>query len=182
MAVIYRNSLVLLGVSVVRDVATSTMDNGNTMAAAQTRAMPFPKRLLSQGFSWLVQEPGQRQCLADYCGVDRTAARAGRPGSHPCVRASRPGAISAGWTSRKGWSLAWEGSCPNRGLRFGLLTARRRPASDNKSQTCLHASHRGGRSSSVPSRMLASRAHKRDDASLARFNPASGARPASTRG
>jgi hypothetical protein len=182
MAVINRNSLVLFGVSVVRDEVTGTMGNGIYAVEFQTTTMPFSKRPPSQGFPPAVQEPGQRGYLAEGFSVDSPAVGAGRPGSHPCVLASRPCAITAGRTSPEAWSLAGAGSCSTTGLRTRRLAAWQAQESGNRSQRRLHASHREALGNSIPNRMRAARACKRDGVDLARINPAGGAPPASTRG
>ena len=165
MAVINRNSLVLNGVSVACDKVTGTMGNGVDAAVCWATAMPFPTRHPSHRFPQAMQEPGQQQCLADDCGGDSLAARAGRPGSYPCVLAS---------------SLARTGSRRSSGLRLGRLSTRYSRVSSDRSRWCS-ASSRWTLGSSIATRLLA-RVHKRDEAEPSRFNPAGGTPPASTRG
>jgi hypothetical protein len=180
MAVINRNSLVHNGVFVVRDVVTGTMGNGIDAVTFQTTAMPFSTRLPSQRFPHAVQEPWQRRRLADDFGADSPAVGAGRPGSRPCVLASRPGAITAGLTSPKAWLLASTGSCSTAGLGLRRMKAQR-PEGD-RSRRCLHASNRAALRVAIPNGMENARAYKRDEADPAWFNPADGEPPASTRG
>ena len=174
MAVINRNSLVLLGVSVVSDVVTGTMDNGIYAVSRRTTAMPFPKRRPSHRFPQAMQEPGQRQRLAGDSGAESCAPRAGRPGS--CSR------VQTRHTGPRGWSLAWAGSSLHTGLRRSLLAAWQSRVAENRSQWCLVGSFREALRSSIDSPMLAAKADKRDGSGLAWFKPAGGAPLASTRG
>jgi len=173
MAVINRNSLVLLGVSVVSDVVTGTMDNGIYAVSRRTTAMPFPKRRASHRFPQAMQEPGQRQCLADDLGADSCATGAGRPGSYSCVLARH--------TSPRGWSLAWAGSSACTALRLGRFPAWQSRVSADRSQWRLAGSFRGA-FRSMHSPILAADANKRDGSGPAWFKPAGGAPLASTRG
>jgi hypothetical protein len=168
MAVINRNSLVLLGVSVVSDVVTGTMDNGIYAVTRRTTAIPFPKRRPSHRFPQAMQEPGQRQCLADEVGVDSCATGAGRPGSYSCVLATHAGP--------RGWSLAGARSSLNTRLRRSRLAAWQSRISGDRSQWRLAGSCREA------FRSIAANANKREGSRLAWLKPAGGAPLASTRG
>jgi hypothetical protein len=182
MAVINRNSLVLLGVSVNRDVVTGTENTGINAATHKTTAIPFSMRRQSQGFPQCDQEPGQQQCRADYSRADRLAARAGRPGDLPCVLVGTASVTRAAWIRRMAWSPMEAGSCPSMRLCQSRLTAWQKPFSGKRSLRRFHASHRRVLSSRIPSRLLEARARKCSEADLARLSPAGGAPPASTRG
>jgi hypothetical protein len=93
MAVNNRNSLVLNGVCVVRDVVTSTMGFGFNQAWVQAPAIPFTLRHPSQRYPQAEREPGQRHDHADGDDVDDAADRAGRPGCRVGVLASRSPAL-----------------------------------------------------------------------------------------
>jgi hypothetical protein len=172
MAMINRNSLVLNNVSVVRDVVTGTMGNGIHQASCQAPAMPFSKRRLSRWFPQAVQEPAQRQCLADYLGGDSPAARAGRPGSPFRVLVT---------PSRYAGRLTGGESCSTNGVRASRFEAWRGPTS-GRFQRCLSASHREALLRCISTKMLSARAYKRDVADVVRVNPATLAPTASTRG
>jgi hypothetical protein len=164
MAVVNRNTLVLKGVCVVRDVVTGTMGIG--LNTAQPLANPFSMRRQSQRYPVTVQETDPRH--------DLVAERAGRPG---CVLASRSPALGAGRTVLRGWSLARGRACSMAAWRFGRFTARPSASADR----------------TLPGRLLALRglasgtairaeARKHAKASLAWLKPAGGALAASTRG
>ena len=117
MAVINRNTLVLTGVSVVRDVVTVTMGTGLNSACAQLSTSPISTRHPSQWYPRAEQETGQRHDHAVEDGVDQAVNRAGRPGCRDGSLASRSLALRA--------SLATGGSCPMAARRFGRMMAKR---------------------------------------------------------
>jgi hypothetical protein len=182
MAVINRNSLVLLGVSVNRDVVTGTMGNGNSAADYKTAGIPFLTRRQSQGFPPFDQEPQQQPPCADDADADGSAARAGRPGSSSRVVAGRIRAMRGIRTSLRAWSPAEAGHCPITRLGHTRLWAWQRPLSGKRSHRRYQASYRRVLASRIPSWLLETRTRKCDEAGLARTCPAEGAPPASTRG
>src|SRR3989442_14674780 len=80
MAVINRNTLVLNGVSVVRDVVTGTMGNGLDQVMARTSTSPFTTRQSSQRTPQAVHEYGPRHDHAYQLSMADARDRAGRPG------------------------------------------------------------------------------------------------------
>jgi hypothetical protein len=116
MAVINRNTLVLTGVSVVRDVVTVTMGNGLNSASAQRPASPISTRHLSQRYPQAEQANGQRHYHDAIGGVDHAADWAGRPLGCDGFLASRSPAFMAG--------LAQGGTCPTAAWRFGSMMAK----------------------------------------------------------
>src|SRR6266511_6188372 len=112
MAVNNCNSLVLSGVSVVRDVVTGTKSMGCVTVNHETLATHLHLRHVSQCYPCAVQETQPRQDVADFLGGADAAARAGRPGGTPGSRASRSPARHAGGTISS-WSparVAWRPS------------------------------------------------------------------------
>ena len=164
MAVINRNTLVLTGVSVVRDVVTVTMGNGLNSACAQLPAKPISTRHPSQRYPQAEQTTGQRHDHAELSGVDQAAYRAGRPGCREGFLASRGLALPA--------SLTLGGSCPTAATRIGLIMAGRMVPVGKR----------------LPGRLLPSfvkalrRGSKQTNAELAWRQPAGWALSASTRG
>jgi hypothetical protein len=79
MAVAKPKTLVLCGVSVVRDVVAGTLGNGSKPASCRTAATPFSMR--HPWYPGSVQESHPWQDHADRLGVDNPAGDgAGRPG------------------------------------------------------------------------------------------------------
>jgi len=106
MAVINRNTLVLNGVSVVRDVVTGTMGSGFNPAAGKTLGMPFSLRLQSQCYPLAEQKPGRRHDHADQDGGAAGAADwAGRPGCSSRVLGSLPASCAGALRSDRCWRL-----------------------------------------------------------------------------
>jgi hypothetical protein len=107
MAMINRNSLVLPGVNVVRDVVAGTMGFGRNLASYQMPAMPFSVRHPSQ-VPQAEQKTGLRHDHAER-GMDDAADRAGRPGCSVILasRSSAPAAdlATGGSSSTAAWRL-----------------------------------------------------------------------------
>jgi hypothetical protein len=95
MAVMNRNSLVLTGVSVVRDVVTCTLGNGGNPARLWASASPIPMRRSSQRFSEAYQATEPRHLHAS-TDADCVRERAGRPESLGRL-AMKPAQASLGW-------------------------------------------------------------------------------------
>ena len=115
MAVINRNTLVLTGVSVARDVVTGTMGNGLISASGRPTTSLFTTRHPSQRYPQAEQVPGPRHDHADQGGVNQAADGAGRSRSCDGFLASRSPAAIAGF--RMG------GSCPTAAWHFGPTRA-----------------------------------------------------------
>jgi hypothetical protein len=115
MAVINRNTLVLTGVSVARDVVTGTMGNGLISASGRPTTSLFTTRHPSQRYPQAEQLPGPRHDHADQGGVNQAADGAGRSRSCDGFLASRSPAAMAGF--RMG------GSCPTAAWHFGPTMA-----------------------------------------------------------
>ena len=115
MAVINRNTLVLTGVSVVRDVVTVTMGNGLNSACLRLSAKPISTRYPSQRYPQAERTTGRRHDHAVSGGVDQAAVRAGRPGCREGFLASRRLALPA--------SRTMGGSCATAALQLGRITA-----------------------------------------------------------
>src|SRR5437762_4880091 len=98
MAVINRNTLVLTGVSVVRDVVTGAMGTGLNVACAELSRSPISTRHPSQRYPQAEQKTGQRLDHAE-SGMDDAAYRAGRPGCREGLLASRGLALPASLTT-----------------------------------------------------------------------------------
>ena len=88
MAVINRNTLVLTGVSVARDVVTGTMGNGLISASGRPTMSLFTTRHPSQRYPQAEQVPGPRHDHAEG-GVNQAADGAGRSRSCDGFLASR---------------------------------------------------------------------------------------------
>ena len=114
MAVINRNTLVLTGVSVARDVVTGTMGNGLISASGRPTMSLFTTRHPSQRYPQAEQVPGPRHDHAEG-GVNQAADGAGRSRSCDGFLASRSPAPIAGF--RMG------GSCPTAAWHFGPTMA-----------------------------------------------------------
>jgi hypothetical protein len=158
MAMINRNSLVLPGVNVVRDVVAGTMGFGRNLASYQMPAMPFSVRHPSQGYSQAEQEPGLRHDHADG-GMDDAADRAGRPGC--------PSILG--------------GSCSSTPWRLHRFTVRARTSLDQiLAEKLLTSRVQGLRTSGRLGRQRTQQARKH--AATAGIKPACGALSGSTRG
>lgn len=133
MAVNNCNSLVLSGVSVVRDVVTGTKNMGCGTVDQPAPTTHFLLRHPSHRYPQAVQEPRPRHDDADFVGAADAAARAGRPGGTPGSRASRSTAMLAGGTMST-WSALrvswqpWLTALPlsdRSGLQAGISSKRR---------------------------------------------------------
>ena len=174
MAVTNRNTLVLTGVSVVRDVVTVTMGNGLNTACAQLSANPISTRHPSQRYPQAEQITGRRHDHADLGGVDQAACRAGRPGCREGFLASRGLAMPA--------SLPMGGSCATVATQLGRISAERMaPAGKRLPGRLLPSFAKALRMRSLP-RLAAQQGSKQTQAELAWHQPAGGALSASTRG
>jgi len=181
MAVINRISLVLNGVSVVRDV-TGTMGRGTNPASVNALGIPFSRRL-SQCYPLAEQQPGWRQDHADKNGAAHAAKRAGRSGSSSRVVASLRSALAADRTNVMRWLLATKVSSPLAASAPGRFTARRAALSVRTLAGCLQAS--GVEALACGKRLrlpLAEQAITPIEVNLAGFSPAGGVPTASTRG
>jgi len=114
MAVMNRNTLVLTGVSVMRDVVTGTMVNGLNPASVWLSTSLFSTRHPSQRYPQAEQVTGPRHDHADFGSVDQAADRAGRSSGCDGFLASRSPA-------KAGFRMG--GSCPTAAWRFGPATA-----------------------------------------------------------
>jgi hypothetical protein len=160
MAVINSNTLVLLNVSVLRDVVNGTKGTECATACAETLAMPFSLRQPSQRYPGSFQEPSMRPHHAD----DGAADRAGRPGCVVGALTRRGRALRAARTTLAGWlqttgsnrlTGAWRSTClqveapaavgavpPGRSLAFYgtvLPTGRFRPAGKRGTDAAIKA-------------------------------------------
>jgi len=105
MAVMNLESLVLRGVTVVRDVVIGLERAGSVTAGGNAPTIPPSfARHLSPSDPRHDAAPAMRYELAGN-GVAHTARRAGRPGSSAGVPGSRPASF-AGQTILSGWSVA----------------------------------------------------------------------------
>jgi hypothetical protein len=100
MAVINLNTLVLRGVSVVRDVVAGRTGLGSVKASGQTPALPVRMRHPSQGHREADTETDPRQPHAANGGVNPQARRAGRLGGILCSLGRRSFALRAGGPGR----------------------------------------------------------------------------------
>lgn len=105
MAVTIRQTLVLRGVSVVRDVVTGRTGLDRASAKTQTPALAFSMRHLSHRFPEAGYAPEQ-QPLAANNRSKRAVRRAGRSGSCPGVPSFRMPALRAGRATPRWWSRA----------------------------------------------------------------------------
>jgi hypothetical protein len=115
MAVINRNTLVLTGVSVARDVVTGTMGNGLISASVRPATSLLTTRHPSQRYPQAEQVTGPRHDHADQGGVNQAADGTGRSWGCDGFLASRSPAAIAGF--RMG------GSCPTAAWHFGPTMA-----------------------------------------------------------
>ena len=182
MAVIHRYTLVLSGVSVVRDGVAGTLGVGRDAAKRLTSADLFTARRQSQRrYPQAEHEPGPRPDHAGDPGAADAADGAGRPGCG--VLASRSPALPAGRTLRRGRSLAAEGVCRSLAWRLGRFTtgptatAGRMPSGRPNALRAM--APRPGDRTGLP-RGETARGHV--TASRAGLKPAGGALAASTRG
>jgi hypothetical protein len=182
MAVMNRNTLVLFGVPVVRDVVTGTTGLGFNTANPETQAMPFSLRQPSQRYPRSHMEPRLRLHHTDRHGVDGTADWAGRPGCRSGVLASRSPDMSSGRIIPTGWSLARRGTCSASAWCFGLFTAKPPATTGKVLSGRLPASRVAALASLGCYQPGAKRARKHIEAHLAWLKPAGGAALASTRG
>jgi hypothetical protein len=172
MAVVNRNTLVLNGVSVVRDVVTGTVGSGFGTACGKSAAMPFSMRPPSHSYPQAGQETSPRQHPAARRDADRAAGRAGRPGC-------------SGVLAQRGclWPLATGGAYPTAAWRFGRFTAKHPASVGNALPGHLLASRgeapRIGTTLRLPG-MLGVKRHA--EAGPVGFKPAGGALLTSARG
>jgi hypothetical protein len=101
MAVMNRNSLVLTGVSVVRDVVTCTLGNGGNPARLWASVSPIPMRRSSQRLSEAYQATEPRLMHASF-DADCALERAGRPESLGRLAGRKPALASQRWLSPVG--------------------------------------------------------------------------------
>jgi hypothetical protein len=174
MAVINRNTLVLTGVSVVRDVVTVAMGNGLNSACALLSVKPISTRHPSQRYPQAEQTTGQRHDHAEISGVDQAACRAGRPGCREGFLARRGLALPA--------SLTAGGSSPTAATQLGRIMAECMASAGMRLPGRLLPSFaKALRRRSLP-RLAAKQGSKQTRAELAWRQPAGGALSASTRG
>ena len=173
MAVINRNTLVLTGVSVVRDVVTVTMGNGLNSACAQLPAKPISTRHPSQRYPQAEQTTGQRHDHAETSGVDQAACRAGRPGCREGFLASRGLALQASQTTG--------GACSTAATRNGPTAITPASVSNRLPGRHLPSFAKALRISRLP-RLDAKQGPKQANAGLAWRKPAGWALSASARG
>ena len=171
MAVINRNTLVLTGVSVVRDVVTVTMGNGlNSACALSTN--PTSTRHPSPRYSQAEQKTGQRYDHAE-SGMDDAAYRAGRPGCREGFLASRGLALQASQTTG--------GACSTAATRNGQTAITPASVSNRLPGRPLPSFAKALRMSRLP-RLNAKQGRKQTNAGLAWRKPAGWALSASARG
>jgi len=173
MAVINRNTLVLTGVSVVRDVVTVTMGTGLNSACAQLSASPISTRHPSQWYPRAEQETGQRHDHAVEDGVDQAVNRAGRPGCREGFLASRGLALQASQTTG--------GACSTAATRNGQTAITPASVSNRLPGRPLPSFAKALRMSRLP-RLNAKQGRKQTNAGLAWRKPAGWALSASARG
>ena len=181
MAEINRNTLVLTGVRVVRDVVTGTMGIGLNTAGARPPASLQSSRHPSQRYPQAVQETGLRQGRAKDSGAAPAADRAGRPGCSALVR--RSPAPGAGRAIPGGWLLAMGGAGSSAAWRLDRFTVQR-PAA--RGIVALRRSSVSALQGSSPQaglgRLRGGKALRIEKPGLARLLRAGGTLAASTRG